>query len=207
MTPSIVVADDHPMLLDGIGGLLSAAGYDVKARCLDGQHALDAIRTGQPDLALLDVHMPHLSGLDLLRQARRDRWDTRIVILTASLDPQPIMEALHLRVDGLLLKGAGGDTLLKCLERVMEGEQWLDRDAMHQIVDQLGKPVERPLELTRRETEVARLVSFGSRNKEIARELDISEGTVKMHLHNLYEKLKVTSRTELAILVRDKGLS
>jgi len=63
------------------------------------------------------------------------------------------------------------------------------------------------LELTRRETEVARLVSFGSRNKEIARELDISEGTVKMHLHNLYEKLKVTSRTELAILVRDKGLS
>jgi len=108
---------------------------------------------------------------------------------------------------GLILKGAGGDIMLKCLERVMDGEQWLDRDAMHQIVDQLGKPVERPLELTRRETEVARLVSFGSRNKEIARELDISEGTVKMHLHNLYEKLKVTSRTELAILVRDKGLS
>jgi len=207
MTPSIVVADDHPMLLDGIGGLLSGAGYDVKARCLDGQQALDAIKTGEPDLALLDVHMPHLSGLDLLRQARRDKWDTRIVILTASLDPQPIMEALHLRVDGLLLKGAGGDTLLKCLERVMDGEQWLDRDAMHQIVDQLGKPVQRPLELTRRETEVARLVSFGSRNKEIARELDISEGTVKMHLHNLYEKLKVSSRTELAILVRDKGLS
>ncbi len=207
MTPSIVVADDHPMLLDGIGGLLTAAGYDVRARCLDGQSALEAIKDKQPDFAILDIHMPNLSGLDLLREARRDGWKTRIVILTASLDPRPIMEAMQLRVDGLILKGAGGDVLLRCLDRVMEGEQWLDRDAMHQVVDQLGKPVDRPLELTPRETEGARLVSFGSRNKEIARELDISEGTVKMHLHNLYEKLHVSSRTELAILVRDKGLS
>ena len=207
MSYSIVVADDHPMLLDGIVGLLVAAGHDVKARCLDGQQALDAIKLHEPDIAILDVHMPNLSGLDLLRDARRDKWKTRVVILTASLDPQPIIEAVHLRVDGLILKGAGGDVLLKCLERVMEGEQWLDRDAMHQILDQIGKPVDRPLALTPRETEVARLVSMGSRNKEIARELDISEGTVKMHLHNLYEKLNVTSRTELAILVRDKGLS
>ena len=207
MTLSIVVADDHPMLLDGIGGLLSAAGHDVKARCLDGQQAREAIKQFQPDIAILDIHMPHLNGIDVLREARRDKWKTRIVILTASLDPQPIMEALQLRVDGLILKGAGGDTMLKCLERVMDGEQWLDRDAMHQIVDQIGKPIDRPLELTPRETEVARLVSMGSRNKEIARELDISEGTVKMHLHNLYEKLNVSSRTELAILVRDKGLS
>jgi DNA-binding NarL/FixJ family response regulator len=207
MSWSLVVADDHPMLLDGIVGLLAAAGHDVKARCLEGQEALDAIKLYQPDIAILDIHMPNLSGLDLLRIARQERWRTRVVILTASLDPQPIMEALHLRADGIILKGAGGDTMLKCLERVMEGEQWLDRDAMHQIVDQLGKPVDRPLELTPRETEVARLVSLGSRNKEIARELDISEGTVKMHLHNLYEKLNVSSRTELAILVRDKGLS
>jgi two-component system nitrate/nitrite response regulator NarL len=207
VTPSIVVADDHPMLLDGIGGLLTAAGHDVKARCADGQEALEAIKANQPDLAILDIHMPHLSGLDLLREARRDKWKTRIVILTASTDSQPIMEALHLRVDGLILKGAGGDVLLKCLERVMEGEQWLDRDAMHQVVDAMSKPIDRPLSLTPRETEVARLVSLGSRNKEIARELDISEGTVKMHLHNLYEKLNVSSRTELAIMVRDKGLS
>jgi len=207
MTFSIVVADDHPMLLDGICGLLVAAGHDVKARCLDGQQAREAIEQFEPDIAILDIHMPHLSSIDVLREARRDKWKTRIVVLTASLDPQPIMEALQLRVDGLILKGAGGDTMLKCLDRVMEGEQWLDRDAMHQIVDQIGKPIDRPLELTPRETEVARLVSLGSRNKEIARALDISEGTVKMHLHNLYEKLNVSSRTELAILVRDKGLS
>jgi two-component system, NarL family, nitrate/nitrite response regulator NarL len=204
---SIVVADDHPMLLDGIGGLLAAAGHDVLARCHDGQAALEAIKANRPELAILDVHMPHLSGLDLLREARRDKWKTKIIILTASLDPQPIMEALHLKVDGLVLKGAGGDTLLKCIERVMDGEQWLDREAMHQVVDAMSKPIDRPLELTPRETEVARLVSMGSRNKEIARDLDISEGTVKMHLHNLYEKLNVSSRTELAILVRDKGLS
>lgn len=100
MSPSIVVADDHPMLLDGIGGLLSAAGHDVLARCNNGQEALDAIKALEPDLAILDVHMPHLSGLDVLREARRDNWRTRIVILTASTDPQPIMEAVHLREIG-----------------------------------------------------------------------------------------------------------
>jgi two-component system, NarL family, nitrate/nitrite response regulator NarL len=204
---SVIVADDHPLLLDGMVGLLLSGGYDVKARCLDGQQARDAILEHKPDLAILDIHMPHLSGLDVLREARRERWPTKIIILTASLDPQPIMEAVHLRADGLILKGAGGDTLLRCLERVLNGEQWLDRDAMQQIVDMLAKPAERPLELTRRESEVAHLVSLGSRNKEIARDLDISEGTVKMHLHNLYEKLNVSSRTELAILVREKGLS
>src|SRR3982751_7152182 len=110
------------MLLDGIGGLLAAGGHDVEARCLDGQQALDAIKANQPDIAILDIHMPHMTGIDVLREARRDKWKTRIVVLTASLDPQPIMEALQLRADGLILKGAGGDTMLKCLERGMDGE-------------------------------------------------------------------------------------
>jgi two-component system, NarL family, nitrate/nitrite response regulator NarL len=204
---AILVADDHPMLLDGIVGLLLAGGHDITARCHDGQEARDALVALTPDIAILDVHMPHLSGLDLLREARREAWPTRIVILTASTDPAPILEAVQLHVDGLILKGAGGDTLLRCLERVLAGEQFLDRDAMQQIVGTLARPSERPLELTRRESEVARLVSRGSRNKEIARDLDISEGTVKMHLHNLYEKLGVASRTELALLVRERGLS
>jgi two-component system, NarL family, nitrate/nitrite response regulator NarL len=204
---TVVVADDHPMMLDGVAGLLTAGGYAVVARGTDGQQALDAIRAHQPDLAILDIHMPHRSGLDLLREARREQWRTRIVLLTASTDAAPIMEAVQLKVDGLILKGAGGDTLLRCLERVLDGEQWLDRDAMQQVVETLAKPADRPLELTPRESDVARWVAQGSRNKEIARELDISEGTVKMHLHNLYEKLGVSSRTELAILVRDKGLS
>jgi two-component system, NarL family, nitrate/nitrite response regulator NarL len=204
---TVIVADDHPMMLDGVAGLLAAGGHDVIARCLDGQEAREALRERQPDVAILDIHMPHLSGLDLLREARREKWPVKIVILTASTDPAPIMEAVQLKVDGLILKGAGGDTLLRCLERVAGGEQFLDRAAMHQIVDTLAQPAERPLELTRREGEVARLVSRGSRNKEIARALDISEGTVKMHLHNLYEKLSVSSRTELALLVRERGLS
>lgn len=206
MTVSIVVADDHPMMLDGIVGLLAAAGHEVRARCLDGRQALDAIILHQPDIAILDIHMPHMNGLELLREARRGAWRTRIVILTASLDPQPITQALDLRADGLILKGAGGDTLLLCVDCVMRDEQWLDPHAMDQAAGQTGKAAGRPLELTPREREVVRLVSLGSRNKEIARELDLSEGTVKMHLHNLYEKLAVSSRTELAILVRDKGL-
>lgn len=204
---SVVVADDHAMLLDGIAGLLRAGGHTVLARCLDGAQARAAIREHDPDIAILDVHMPEATGLELLQEARRDAWRTRIVILTASTDPAPIMEAVQLRTDGLILKGAGGDTLLLCIDRVLGGDQFLDRDAMIQIVETLARPAERPPELTRREAEVAQLVSHGSRNKEIARALDISEGTVKMHLHNLYDKLNVSSRTELAILVREKGFS
>jgi two-component system, NarL family, nitrate/nitrite response regulator NarL len=204
---SVVVADDHPMMLDGVAGLLEAGGHTIVARCLDGRGASIAIHAHQPDIAILDVHMPHRSGLDLLRDARREKWRTKIVILTASTDAAPVMEAVQLKVDGLILKGAGGDTLLRCLDRVMAGEQFLDRDAMQQIVHTLAQPAEQPLNLTPREAEVAQLVARGNRNKEIARALDISEGTVKMHLHNLYEKLGVSSRTELAILVRDKGVN
>jgi two-component system, NarL family, nitrate/nitrite response regulator NarL len=204
---SVVVADDHPLLLDGMVGLLQAAGHDVVARCRDGSEAQKAIRTHDPDLAILDIHMPDPSGIDLLREARTAEWRTKIIILTATTQTGPVMEAVQLHVDGLIMKGAGGETLLLCLQRVLAGDQFLDRDAMRQIVSTLAHPTERPLELTRREQDVAQLVARGNRNKEIARMLDISEGTVKMHLHNLYDKLNVSSRTELAIMMRENGLS
>jgi two-component system, NarL family, nitrate/nitrite response regulator NarL len=204
---TVVVADDHPLLLDGIVGLLHAGGHDVIARCLNGRDAQDAILAHRPDVAILDVHMPELSGIEVLREARREGWTTKIIILTATTQTGPVMEAVQLHVDGLIMKGAGGDTLLLCLQRVLEGTQFLDRDAMRQIVATLATPTAPRLDLTRREQDVAQLVARGNRNKEIARMLDISEGTVKMHLHNLYDKLNVSSRTELAILMRENGLS
>jgi two-component system nitrate/nitrite response regulator NarP len=204
---SLVVADDHPLLLDGMVGLLSAGGHDVLARCQDGREARDAILAHDPDVAILDIHMPDPTGIELLREARSAKWRTKIIILTATTQTGPVMEAVQLHVDGLIMKGAGGETLLLCLQRVLEGGQFLDRDAMRQIVATLAEPASRPLELTRREQDVAQLVARGNRNKEIARALDISEGTVKMHLHNLYDKLNVSSRTELAIMMRENGLS
>lgn len=205
--PTVVVADDHPLMLDAVAGLFAGAGYVVVARCTDGAKARTAILEQRPDLAVLDVHMPHLTGLQLLHEARAGAWATRIILLTASLEIEPIVEAVRLKVDGLILKGAGGDVMLRAAEAVVGGAQWIDREAMEQVIRLVAEPgrSETPA-LTPREIDVVRHVARGLRNKEIARDLGISEGTVKMHLHNLYEKLSVASRTELALMARERNL-
>ena len=205
--PTLIIADDHPLMLKGVVALFADTQFDIVASCLDGQQARAAIAEHAPDLAILDVNMPRISGLELLRQARAEQWRTRIVLLTAGLDPDPLVEAFKLLVDGLFLKDAGGDLLLRCAETVMTGEQWFDKEAMKQVIAVVAAPAGPRAELTPREAEVVRLVAVGRRNKEIARLLSISEGTVKMHLHNLYEKLAVSSRTELAILALDLRLN
>ncbi|CAN7564987.1 response regulator transcription factor [Phenylobacterium sp. LjRoot164] len=205
--PSLIIADDHPLMLKGVVALFADTQFEIVASCLDGQQARAAIAEHAPDLAILDVNMPRVSGLELLRQARAEQWRTRIVLLTAGLDPEPLVEAFKLQVDGLILKDAGGDMLLRCAETVMGGEQWFDKEAMKQVIAVVAAPATPRAELTPREAEVVRLVAVGRRNKEIARLLNISEGTVKMHLHNLYEKLEVSSRTELAILALDLRLN
>lgn len=205
--PRLLVADDHPLMLEAVAGLFSGTAFEVVARCTDGAQARSAILELRPDIAILDVNMPYLTGLQLLQEARTERWPTRIVLLTAGLDPQPIVEAIRLKVDGLILKGADGDVLVRAAEAVAGGAQWLDKDAMEQVIGLLAEPAKaEPIPLTPRETDVVRRVVQGRRNKEIARDLGITEGTVKMHLHNLYEKLSVSSRTELAILARERAI-
>lgn len=206
--PTVVVADDHPLMLDAVAGLFGGTAFEVVARCHDGAQARAMILQHQPDLAILDVNMPHETGLDLLAAARAEHWPTRIILLTASLEPGPILAALRLKVNGLILKGAAGEVLVRAAETVAAGTTWIDKEAMELVIGQLADPggLDEPPALTPRETDVVRRVLQGRRNKEIARDLGISEGTVKMHLHNLYEKLSVTSRTELAILARERKL-
>jgi DNA-binding NarL/FixJ family response regulator len=202
---TVVVADDHPLMLDAVAGLAAGAGLEVVARCRDGAQARAEILARTPDLAILDVQMPHLTGLELLAEARAQGWRTRILLLTAGLEPEPIVEAIRLDVDGLILKGAAGDELVRAAAAVLAGGRWIDEEAMAQVGGRLVEP-RAAGSLTPRETDVVRCVALGRRNKEIARDLGISEGTVKMHLHNLYEKLGVSSRTELAILARERRL-
>lgn len=203
---TLIVADDHPIMRDAVAGLF-APPYQVLERCSDGLQARAAIIAHKPDIALLDVHMPSMTGLDLLREARAEGWRARIILLTAGLESKPLVEAVELKVDGLVLKDAGGELLLRCVEAVRAGEQWIDKEAMKQVMSTLAKPSSTPAELTPRESDVVRQVAQGQRNKEIARSLGITEGTVKMHLHNLYEKLSVSSRTELALLAKEHGLA
>ena len=203
---TVLVADDHPLMRDGIAGLFAGTEFEVIALVNDGDAALEAIRSMKPDVAVLDINMPGHSGVDLLRMARTEGWETLVVLLTAGVDAELLDEAFRLGADGLVLKDAAGDMLLRAVRGALNGEPWFDKSAIEQVIAHLGATLPAGPPLTAREHDVARLVAIGRRNKEIAHELGVSEGTVKMHLHNLYQKLDIGSRTELAIMARDRGL-
>jgi two-component system, NarL family, nitrate/nitrite response regulator NarL len=207
--PTILIADDHPLMLDGIAGLLDVTEFDTVARCTTGTEARNVIMETVPDAAVLDIHMPGLSGIDLLREARSKGWSTKMVLLTATLDPQPLLDAVELKVDGLILKYAASSMLLRCLRSALAGDQWIDKEALTLVTGALAAKRAAPSipNLTPRERDVAQLVATGRRNKEIATELGTTEGTVKMYLHTIYDKLAIGSRTELAIFARNNGLA
>jgi DNA-binding NarL/FixJ family response regulator len=204
----LIVADDHPLVLDALVNLFEAAGHTVIGRVENGERALAAINSLGPDLAVLDINMAAPDGVDVLRQVRDGGSKTRIMLLTGSVETRQLEEALRLRVDGLVFKDAPIDMLLRCAQAALDGQPWIDRAAMEQLLqrEKNTATVELP-RLTERETAIAQQVAEGLRNKEIARRLGIEEGTVKMHVHNLFRKLEVSSRTELALIARRGGLA
>lgn len=200
----LIVADDHPLVLRGIEGLFDVAEFEIVALCGDGSAAMEQIQRAACDVAVLDINMPGLSGIEILKRVRGEGLPVKIVLLTSNIDDDSLMDVVREGVDGLVLKEAASEALVTCVKAVCRGETWMDREAMNRALRKLSAP--RPAKLTEREVEVARFVAQGFRNKEIAYRASISEGTVKMHLHNIYEKLGVGSRTELVLHMRDKGL-
>lgn len=212
MAMRLVLADDHPIVLGGLAQLLKLEpDCEVLALCADGEQALEAVRRHRPDVLVLDLKMPGKDGLAVLRELRRSGAETRVVLLTAALDDSEVLEAVRLGADGVVLKETAPDVLLRALRQVHAGGQWLERRAVGRALERM---IEREKEaraiaavLTQREVEIARMVTAGLRNKEIGRKLGISEGTVKIHLHNVYEKLKISGRLELAFYMQRKGLA
>jgi DNA-binding NarL/FixJ family response regulator len=210
MTIRLVLADDHPLILDGLGALFSAdGGFEVAARCRDGEAALRAVREHRPDVLVLDLRMPRLDGVGVLRALREEGDPTRVVVLTAAVDEDEAVEAIRLGVRGMVLKEMAPEMLVRCVRRVSEGGEWLERESVGRALDKMIRRGEAAKEaasvLTARELEVVRLVAAGLRNKEIADRLSIGEGTVKIHLHRVYEKLGVDGRVPLANLAHDRG--
>jgi DNA-binding NarL/FixJ family response regulator len=208
----IVLADDHPVVLSGLKGLIqSDARFVVVESCRDGASALEAVRELRPDLAVLDISMPHLTGLQVLEAMLAEGLMTRVVFLTASATDENIATAVELGAHGLVLKEAAADRLLECLAAVAGGSRWLPAEVVDPAIKREGA---RRAEsdrvtgaLTARERELVVLATEGLSNKEIARRLGVTEGTVKIHLHNVYQKLGVTNRTAmtaLALAHRDK---
>ena len=207
----LVLADDHPIVLDGLEQLFGTEpDLEVVARATSAEGAVRALEEFRPDVLVLDLAMPGHDGLWVMEQAVARKLPARIVLLTAHVDEQKLLEAVRLNVAGVVLKEMAPRLLVECVRKVHAGERWLER---HSVSRAMERMVRRESELQRlsrlltpRELEIVRLAAEGLRNKEIADRLTITEGTVKIHLHHIYEKLGVTGRPQLILYATREGL-
>jgi len=209
---TIALADDHPLVLRGLAQLVATRPqFEIVSTATDGNAAIDDIRRHAPDVAVLDANMPKLSGLDVLRAAVAERLATRIVFLTASLTDERMLQAVNLGIYGIVLKDSAPESLLDCLDQVVAGGRWLAADLVQTALTRetaRRRSSRGPIEaLTTREAEVMRLVTSGLSNKQVARQLALSEGTVKIHLHNVYRKLNLSSRTALTAYALGRAMN
>jgi two-component system nitrate/nitrite response regulator NarL len=212
MTIRIVVADDHPFILDALEQLFRGeVDCQLVARCINGVDALQAVEGCKPDVLVLDVRMPQMDGIELLRRIQERQLPTKIVLLTASLDDARLLEAFRLGASGLVLKESAPRLLVQSVRQVANGEQsWNGQaiaGALRLVLQREQAVAAASSMLTPREVEVTKMVASGLRNKEIASRLDITEGTVKFHLHSIYEKLRIDGRYALMNYARDHGLA
>ncbi|HEY6213686.1 MAG TPA: response regulator transcription factor [Vicinamibacterales bacterium] len=211
MAIRVVLADDHPIVLQGLQRLFERyVDIQVVASVLDGNAAIKAVRDEQPDVLVLDLRMPGQSGLDVLRKLASEKLTCKTVILTAALRDADVMEAVKLGAMGLVLKESPPEALVESVRSVYRGEPSFEKDtvtrAVNAVINREPTPAHTGEALTPREVEIVRMVAQGLRNKVIAERLSISEGTVKVHLHNIYEKLNVDGRLELVLCAQEKGI-
>jgi DNA-binding NarL/FixJ family response regulator len=200
-----LVADDHAIFRDGLRKLLEAADdVQIVGEAANGVECTKMLQKYKPDILLLDLRMPEKDGLGVLEETNFDLLGTRVIILTAAEDDRDVVRAMRLGARGVVLKQSASALLLKSIRKVSDGEIWLDNRMTAEVIDafkksaELGQRREKPL-LSDREKEIVQLVAQGFRNREIGEKLFISEQTVKNHLHNIFDKLGVSDRLELAL--------
>jgi two-component system nitrate/nitrite response regulator NarL len=202
----ILIADDHPLMLSGLEAVLRDTPYQVVGKARDGIELLNLLPTSRPDILIVDINMPGRSGIEVLRTLRSKGDRRPVILLTADLHDDALADALDLDVNGIILKEGAETLLITCLDQVARGGRWIDGGIVQRALDIARKgAVDRgPLaQLTVRERAIAQLVGQGLRNREIGEELGLTEGTVKVALHRIYEKLSIESRVDLAMLARD----
>jgi DNA-binding NarL/FixJ family response regulator len=201
----ILVADDHAIFRDGLRKLLEGADdVQIIGEASNGTECIKMLAKLKPDILLLDLRMPEKDGLGVLEEINFDTTTTRVIVLTAAEDDRDVVRAMRLGARGVVLKQSASDLLLKSIRKVSDGEIWLDNRMTAEVVEafkkssEAGQRREKPL-LSDREKEIVQLVAQGFRNREIGEKLFISEQTVKNHLHNIFDKLGVSDRLELAL--------
>jgi DNA-binding NarL/FixJ family response regulator len=230
----IVLADDHPIVRDGLKKMLSLeSDLEVVGEANDGREALEQVQMHEPDILILDLRMPNLDGINALQTLQHINRKTRVIILTASEDKNEFVQAMKLGCSGIVLKQTAPELIVKSIRKVNDGEIWLDSHTTAAVMRQFAivggegnsavssrsstthfqqsgssgqAKVRERSPLSAREREIVGLVAQGYKNKEMAEKMFISEQTVKNHLHNIFDKLGVSDRLELALYAIHKGL-
>lgn len=206
----ILVADDHSLFRDGIISLLQAAGFEVVGQASNGKMAIEETLRLRPDLVLMDISMPQLSGLEALRQIKAALPETQVVMLTVSAEDSDLFEAVQSGAHGYLMKDLSGREFLEMLEGLQHGDAAITRKTASRLMEgfttsyhQSRDVVE---ELTQREVELLQLVAKGLTNRALAQQLCISENTVKYHIRKILQKLNAQNRTEAVAYAMRAGL-
>ncbi|MFY9185593.1 response regulator transcription factor [Limnohabitans sp.] len=210
MCIDLVLADPYPVMLEGLTHVFQdSSDFSVKSCVRNGDEALQALQQFQPHILVMDLSLSQRNGLALLEEIKAQNLRTRPVVFTGAPIGE-VMRALDLDVPGLVSKEKSRHILTRCIKSVHEGGKWLDRDlsvkTMSLLLEQQKKKANASQLLTPRELTVARMVTEGWPNKKIASKLFISEGTAKLHLHHIYQKLNCPGRMSLQRHMQEHGL-
>ena len=206
---SVLLVDDHTLFRSGIRLLLQRhSEFQVVGEASDGVEAVKRAVQLRPQLILMDLHMPVMNGLEALQLILQDVPEAVILMLTVSEDAEDLSRALKAGASGYLLKNIEADELIKALHKARQGESVVSAAMTSKLVQQFrrGEPQGTKIHLTPREHEILAFIARGSSNKEIARQLDITESTVKIHVQNILKKLELSSRVQIAIYALEHGL-
>ena len=204
----VIIADDHPMVREGLASMLTARGIEIVGEAATGREAIELVKSVNPSVVLMDVRMPDLDGLEACRLLHRDRPDLPVIIVTTYENPAYMAKAVSAGAAGYILKGTSRDELLQAVRAVSEGGMLWDRGLMQQVVRKTVQdlPTAQPQEdeqlvepLTAREREILALIAQGMNNREIAEALSVTVSTVKTHIEHILAKLQATDRVQAAV--------
>lgn len=206
----IAIADDHPVVRKGLAQFFrEEPDFEVVAECANGDSVLAAIDEHHPDVVLLDLRMPGKSGIDVLKTLSERESAPAAILLVGNISDDEVIEAMRYGVKGIVLKEMASSLLVQAVRKVAAGGVWVEKDAVARAMERLLRnqaKVQRAQKLlTPRELEIVKMVAAGSSNREIAESLFISEGTVKTHLHTIFEKAEVKNRMQLVTFARESG--
>lgn len=213
----VIIADDHPMVREGLRSMLAAPGIEIVGEASDGHAALDLVRNAAPDVALLDIRMPDLDGLAVLEAINAEKLPTRVIVITTYRSTAYLLRALSTGAAGFVLKDIPRSELLDTIRAVADGASRIDREFLASILADMGDPDDAdaggpiiqplPQPLTQRELDVLRLMVEGLTNQAIAHALTLSPTTVKGYVQTVLQKLDAADRTQAAVKAIRLGLA